>query len=86
MDIKFYKYNLKGEQMSYQDLIDRVSTIDPKAGDYLRGPARELDSFTEDSVLDGCFVWEDSRQGHDYWSKIYKAMRYDNPTKNKESE
>ena len=58
----------------YQELIEKVKKISPFAADYLKEKAINLPEFEYDSELSGCFYWDDTPQGHDYWKIIDKIL------------
>ena len=56
----------------YLSLVDKVTKIDPEAGRYLRNEVRDLgDDFSpRGGQLIGTMYWDETPQGHDFWSDI----------------
>lgn len=45
--------------------------IDAKAADYVEKKAKELKHYnSQGDNLGELFIWEETPQGHDYWSKL----------------
>jgi len=61
----------------YKTLTAKVAKINEGAARYMRKGAKELKSFSYDDKLDGCFVWDDTPQGHDFWEDIYDKLKED---------
>ena len=60
----------------YEALTARVSKIDKSAARYMRKHApQELKGFSYYGELNGCFVWFETPQGHDYWENIYYKLK-----------
>ena len=59
----------------YEALTDRVAKIDKGAARYMRKHApHDLNCFCYYGELNGCFVWCDTPQGHDFWENIYDKL------------
>ena len=59
----------------YNELAAKVSKINKGAARYMRKHApKELDSFAYFGELDGCFIWCDTPQGHDFWESIWNQL------------
>jgi hypothetical protein len=58
-------------EQDYHQLCDIVQTIDPSAAEYMRTHSPRL---RLQGVLDGCFVFSDTPQGHRYWYDIHKQV------------
>lgn len=59
----------------YNQLIDEVQAINIEAAKYLCTDAQEMPNFSCTADLDGVFYWEDSSQGHSYWSAIFRKLQ-----------
>ncbi len=59
---------------NYLKLILKVSKISYLASQYLMKEAPSLPSFSYTDSLSNAFTWEDTSQGHKYWSSIYKCL------------
>jgi len=59
---------------TYEELIANVQKIDPSAAEYLQTEAQKLPDFSPSSDLLGVFYWDNSPQGHDYWSAICRQL------------
>lgn len=62
-------------EVDYRDLIDRVRAIRPSAAEWLESEeARGMPDFVPDGDIWCIFTWEDSPQGHEFWSNIADAL------------
>jgi hypothetical protein len=62
-----------------ENLLRKVYGVDTKAGHALRrqillGDCGLSTKVENDSNLIAAFIWEDSEEGHDYWSRINKLL------------
>jgi len=58
------------DEQEYLELIERVRAIDQEAAEYLEGPCRELEDFCLGGELWEIITWNDTPQGHYYWSDL----------------
>ena len=62
-------------EQPFVTLLKEVDKIDLSAGRYMRTKARKLGCFGEYKDLDGCFIFDDTPQGHDYWCGINRELK-----------
>jgi len=59
----------------YLELVKKVSKINKGAARYMRKRApKEVSSFAYYGELNGCFIWCDTPQGHDFWEDIWRRL------------
>jgi hypothetical protein len=58
----------------YRSLVARVRKIDKEAADYMLYSASALPCFVDDRSLVNSFAWDDTPQGHSYWSEIFTKL------------
>lgn len=61
--------------IKYKNLIKQVSQINEEAALYLKNEATTLKSFKESGKIDALFIWEQSKQGHDFWYDIWLKLK-----------
>lgn len=60
---------------AYIELTAMVSKINKGAARYMRKHAPNLKCFSYTDELNGCFVWYDTPQGHNFWEEIWWKVR-----------
>jgi len=65
------------EETGFKDLVERVRRIDPAAAEYLDGyDIKNCEcNFHEDHSLDCVMMWDETPQGHGYWSDISRKLQ-----------
>lgn len=63
-------------EADYAALCDEVEALDPAAAAYMRGTARQLPGFALYRDLDGCFTFNDTPQGVNYWYVLHLKVIY----------
>jgi len=54
----------------YKELVERVRGLDPEAAEYMETEAPKLERFYPSGALAGCFVWDHTPQGQEYWEAL----------------
>ena len=67
---------MNADYRNYINLAYRVSFIDVDAAKYMLMEAPKLLNFGYDADLIRCFTWNDTPQGHAFWSNINEALQY----------
>lgn len=62
------------DELDYMDLIAQVALIDKDAAEYMDGPMRECFGFFTSGDLWEVVVWENTKQGTDYWYNIASQL------------
>ena len=61
---------------NYINLAYRVSYVNCSAAKYMLMEAPKLRDFSYDADLMCCFTWDETPQGHAFWSNIHKSIQY----------
>lgn len=69
----------------YYELIERVRAIDEDAAEYMLAEAPLIGdiNFVDDANVDECFMWDQTRQGHEYWQRIHMKLWHESINTNR---
>jgi hypothetical protein len=62
------------DELDYVNLIEEVALIDKDAAEYMHGPMREITGFGPSGDLWEVVVWENTKQGTEYWYNIASQL------------
>lgn len=58
------------DELDYQELIAKVAIVDKDAAEYMQTEMREVEDFIPSGDLLQVVIWENTKQGTNYWCDI----------------